>query len=59
MSTLEDKTEHPNPLNYMDLLMLTLFQHEKILSMLIERLEAISERLDKINKQMAKKKSRH
>lgn len=48
--------ERANALSYMDLLAITLSQHEKTLGMLIERLEKISGRLDKISRQMTIRK---
>jgi len=41
------------PLNYVDLLILTLTQHEKNLSLIIEKLQRISNKLDKISQQLA------
>jgi len=41
--------DHSNPLSYIDLLTITLTQHEKKLSLIIEKLERISDKLEKIN----------
>ncbi len=49
------KLKNVNPLSYIDLLMLTLTQHEKTLSQIIEKLEEISQKLDEISDKISDK----
>ena len=51
-----DELERPNALSYIDLLILTLTQHEKNLSLIIEKLEQISDKLDAISRRLEEKK---
>jgi len=52
-----DELERPNALSYIDLLILTLTQHEKNLSLIIEKLEQISDKLDAISRRLEEKKN--
>jgi len=51
------KLKNVNPLSYIDLLVLTLTQHEKVLCSIIEKLEKISEKLEEISRQLAENKN--
>jgi len=51
------KLKNTNPLSYIDLLILTLTEHEKTLCVIIEKLEMISEKLEEISKQLTENKS--
>jgi len=42
------------PLSYIDLLVLTLTQHEKELNLIINKLEEISEKLEEISLQLSR-----
>jgi hypothetical protein len=50
------EVEHASPLSYVDLLILTLTQHEKSLNMIIEKLDRISNKLDRISRQLAEER---
>jgi len=55
---LPDKNlENRSSMSFIDLLVLTLAQHEKNLSSIIKRLEEISEKLEKISIQMENAKN--
>lgn len=47
-----------SPLSYVDLLILTLTQHEKELHLIIDKLEKISEKLEEISLLLAKDENR-
>jgi len=49
------KLKNTSSLNYIDLLVLTLTQHEKNLCLIIKKLEMISEKLEEISRQLAEK----
>jgi len=49
------KLRNISPLSYIDLLILTLTQHEKELSLIIEKLREISEKLEEISLQLKNK----
>jgi uncharacterized coiled-coil protein SlyX len=49
VSTFENDMELSKPLTYMDLLLITLTEHEKRLSAIIEKLEAVTDKLEEIN----------
>ena len=51
-----NEVEHASPLSYVDLLILTLTQHEKSLNMIIEKLDRISNKLDRISRQLAEER---
>jgi len=56
VSSPKDENEHLSPLSYVDLLILTLTQHEKNLCEIIEKLQRISEKLDEISRQLSLEK---
>lgn len=45
-----------SPLSYIDLLILTLTQHEKNLSLVVEKLERISSKLEEISQQLSEER---
>jgi len=53
-SQSKKKLRSINPLGYIDLLVLTLTNHEKELSLIIEKLERISEKLEELSMHIAK-----
>lgn len=54
-TTTKKTTKNVSPLSYVDLLLLTLAQHEKNLSQIIERLDRITEKLEKISNHLSDK----
>lgn len=54
MSTFKNDVELSKPLTYMDLLLITLTEHERRLSIIIERLEAVTNKLEEINQLFTK-----
>jgi len=55
----EKKLKNAGPLSYVDLLMLTLTQHEKELCLIIEKLEEISKRLEEISLQISENRNQN
>jgi uncharacterized protein with ParB-like and HNH nuclease domain len=53
---VKKKLKNASPLSYIDLLILTLTQHEKNLSLIIEKLERISDKLEDICVEFSKQK---
>jgi uncharacterized protein with ParB-like and HNH nuclease domain len=53
---VKKKLKNASPLSYIDLLILTLTQHEKNLSLIIEKLEQISDKLEDISIELSKQK---
>ena len=51
------KLKNVSPLSYIDLLIVTLTQHEKVLCSIIEKLESISEKLEEISSQLAENRN--
>jgi len=56
-SQSKKKLRNVNPLSYIDLLVLTLTNHEKELFLIIKKLERISEKLEELSMQIAKDKN--
>ena len=55
LQATKKKLKNVNPLSYIDLLILTLTQHEKTLSQIIGKLEEISQKLDEISDHLSDK----
>lgn len=48
MSKIDKDAEFSKPLNYMDLLLITLTEYEKRLNTIVDRLEDIAEKLEEL-----------
>jgi len=55
---VKGKKKKPESLEYVDLLVLTLTQHEKTLSLITEKLEHISNKLEEVSQRLTEKEER-
>ena len=53
LQTMKKKTKKMSPLSYIDLLLMSLTQHEKNLSQMVERLDRITQNLEKISNHLS------